>query len=156
MLRFFHQGTPAIYVNFNYRVGPLGFPQGDEAAHRGGLNLGLKDQLGALEWIQANIGAFGGDKSKVSHFSFALEIHVLAHITQVTVFGESAGAISTAIFLLSPSFERLARAVVSIGSPCSETHLVYKIRFSDYRIRVRGIRAFVSRTPRPGQLASLC
>lgn len=59
------QGTPIIYVNFNYRLGPLGFPQGSEADSKGALNLALKDQVAALEWVQHNIGAFGGDKSKV-------------------------------------------------------------------------------------------
>ncbi len=59
------QGTPIIYVSFNYRLGPLGFPQGSEAIVQKALNLGLKDQIAALEWIQHNIGAFGGDKSKV-------------------------------------------------------------------------------------------
>jgi acetylcholinesterase len=92
------RGTPVIYVNFNYRVGPLGFPQGSEAAERGALNLGLKDQLVALEWVQANIGAFGGDKTKV------------------TVFGESAGAESIAIHMLQPSFVKLARAAVGVAA----------------------------------------
>lgn len=58
------RGTPIIYVNFNYRLGPLGFPQGAEAASRGILNLAIRDQLAALEWVQINIGAFGGDKHK--------------------------------------------------------------------------------------------
>ncbi|KAK0219624.1 extracellular triacylglycerol lipase precursor [Armillaria nabsnona] len=58
------RGTPVIYVNFNYRLGPLGFPQGAEAASRGILNLAIRDQLAALEWVQINIGAFGGDKHK--------------------------------------------------------------------------------------------
>ena len=49
----------------NYRLGPLGWPQGAEAAERGLLNLGLKDQLAALEWVQKNIRAFGGDPKKV-------------------------------------------------------------------------------------------
>lgn len=59
------KGTPVIYVSFNYRLGPLGWPQGQEAQNRGVLNLGLKDQLTALEWVQLNIGIFGGDKDKV-------------------------------------------------------------------------------------------
>ena len=37
-----------------------------KADERGALNLALKDQLTALEWVQANIETFGGDKKKVS------------------------------------------------------------------------------------------
>ncbi|KAF8831846.1 hypothetical protein HHX47_DHR1000916 [Lentinula edodes] len=58
-------GTPIVYVNFNYRLGPLGFPQGQEAADRKVLNLALHDQIAALTWVQENIGAFGGDKNKI-------------------------------------------------------------------------------------------
>ncbi|KAK0462856.1 extracellular triacylglycerol lipase precursor [Desarmillaria tabescens] len=83
------RATPVIYVNFNYRLGPLGFPQ---ATDREKLNLGLKDQLAALEWVQHNIGAFGGDKNKV------------------TVFGESVGASMTSILFLHPSISDLAWA----------------------------------------------
>ena len=78
------QGTPLIFVNFNYRLGPLGFPQGQEGAlisvphqlvliilplsvdDQGSLNLGVLDQIAALEWVQANIQSFGGDKKKVN------------------------------------------------------------------------------------------
>ena len=59
------QGTPVVFVSLNYRVGPFGFPQGDEAAARGALNLGLKDQLLALQWVQDHVSAFGGDPKKV-------------------------------------------------------------------------------------------
>lgn len=52
-------------VNFNYRLGALGFPQGQEADDKKVLNLGLLDQIAALQWIQANIATFGGDPSKV-------------------------------------------------------------------------------------------
>ena len=49
----------------NYRLGPLGFPQGPEAVERGALNLGLHDQWVALQWVQHNIASFGGDPCKV-------------------------------------------------------------------------------------------
>ncbi|KAJ7579028.1 esterase 1 [Mycena floridula] len=88
------RGTPLIYVNFNYRLGPLGFPQGQEADNRGALNLGLKDQLAALEWIQLHIGRFGGDRTKV------------------TVFGQSAGSVMTAILFLNSPLPLLARAAI--------------------------------------------
>ncbi|KAJ2916219.1 hypothetical protein MD484_g4211, partial [Candolleomyces efflorescens] len=97
--RSIQRGTPIIYVNFNYRLGPLGFPQGQEADDQRALNLGIKDQIAALEWLQANIHFFGGDKHKV------------------TVFGESAGAIMIGILLLNPRSERLARgAILQSGS----------------------------------------
>ncbi|KAJ6511527.1 Alpha/Beta hydrolase protein [Mycena vitilis] len=44
--------TPVSYVSFSYRLGLFGFPQGPEAANQGLLNLGLRDQMMALEWIQ--------------------------------------------------------------------------------------------------------
>ena len=59
------QGTPVLFVSMNYRLGPLGFPQGPEAVDRAALNLGLHDQWVALEWIQINIASFGGDPRKV-------------------------------------------------------------------------------------------
>ncbi|KAL0567355.1 hypothetical protein V5O48_014640 [Marasmius crinis-equi] len=58
------RGTPVLYVAANYRLGPLGFPLGEEAASDGVLNLALQDHLAALQWVKANIGAFGGDPSK--------------------------------------------------------------------------------------------
>ncbi|KAJ7754372.1 extracellular triacylglycerol lipase precursor [Mycena maculata] len=88
------RGTPMIYVNFNYRLGPLGFPQGQEADNNGALNLGLKDQIAALEWVQSNIGAFGGDPDKV------------------TLFGQSAGSIMTSILFLNLALTKLARAAI--------------------------------------------
>ncbi len=60
------QGTPIIYASIAYRLGAFGFPlRGVEVAKKGALNLGHKDQIAALEWIQANIESFGGDRSKV-------------------------------------------------------------------------------------------
>ncbi|KAJ3838824.1 esterase 1 [Lentinula raphanica] len=116
------RGTPIIYVNFNYRLGPLGFPQGQEAANRKALNLGLHDQIAALTWVQENIGAFGGDKSKV------------------TVFGESAGAILTAIQFLNPSFSRFARAAIfESGSASSDLTFHPQRRQIDWDNFVAGV-----------------
>ncbi|KAI3619517.1 extracellular triacylglycerol lipase precursor [Moniliophthora roreri] len=94
VLRSIARGTPVIYASLNYRLGPLGFPQGTEAEQKSALNLGLKDQLTALEWIKRNIAAFGGDPTKV------------------TVFGESAGAVSIAVLYLNSGLENLARGAI--------------------------------------------
>ncbi len=59
------QGTPIVFVSINYRIGPLGFPQGPEAVQRAVLNLGLHDQWAALEWVHNNIASFGADPRKV-------------------------------------------------------------------------------------------
>lgn len=67
---------PVIYVTMNYRLGAFGFMPGSEILKDGSANLGLLDQRLALEWVADNIEAFGGDPSKV------------------TIWGESAGAIS--------------------------------------------------------------
>jgi carboxylesterase type B len=77
-----------VVVGFNYRVGIFGFlahPQlsAESPQHTAG-NYGLLDQIAALRWVKANIEAFGGDRN------------------QVTVFGESAGAVSIAVLMTSP------------------------------------------------------
>ena len=77
-----------ILVTVNYRLGRLGFfahPALNRTNPEGGLaNYGLMDQIAALKWVKANIRAFGGDPHNV------------------TVFGESAGAISVNYLLVSP------------------------------------------------------
>lgn len=82
-----------MFVSINYRVGPLGFPQGTEADSLGAVNLGIKDMLAALTWVQTNIGAFGGDKDKVilsSFFSFLTNTEPLYR----SLCGERAPALS--------------------------------------------------------------
>ncbi|KAI4521186.1 alpha/beta-hydrolase [Schizophyllum commune Loenen D] len=88
------RGKPVVVVAVNYRLGPLGFPQGKEAEEDGVLNLGLLDVKVALEWVQANIGTFGGDRNKV------------------TVFGLSAGSIIPNLLMLNETFPTLARAAI--------------------------------------------
>lgn len=74
-------GKPIIAVSINYRVGGWGFLGSKEVAAAGSSNIGLFDQRLALKWVQENIGAFGGDPTKV------------------TVGGESAGGFSTGYHL---------------------------------------------------------
>ncbi|KAJ3541390.1 hypothetical protein NMY22_g3906 [Coprinellus aureogranulatus] len=92
--RSVERGTPIIYVSFNHRMGPLGFPQGQEADDRRALNLGIQDQTAALQWVQANVHFFGGDPSKV------------------TAFGSSSGSIMLGIQALNPLFSRLVRGII--------------------------------------------
>ncbi|RFU81144.1 hypothetical protein TARUN_1053 [Trichoderma arundinaceum] len=69
-------GQPFIFVAVNYRIGAWGFMPGSQILEEGSGNAGLLDQRMGLEWVADNIGAFGGDPDKV------------------TIWGESAGAIS--------------------------------------------------------------
>ena len=69
-------------VQIGYRLGALGFLSLGGHAEAPG-NAGLYDQLMALDWVQQNIEAFGGDRQKV------------------TLFGESAGSVSVSLHLLS-------------------------------------------------------
>ncbi|MGF9699410.1 carboxylesterase/lipase family protein [Paenibacillus sp. MABNR03] len=88
-----------IVVTMNYRLGPLGFmhmaPLGDGFA----TNVGLLDQVAALQWVKDNIGAFGGDPGNV------------------TVFGESAGSMSIAALMAMPAAKGLFhRAIMQSGA----------------------------------------
>ncbi|KAJ7247906.1 sterol esterase [Mycena haematopus] len=74
---------PVIIVTPNYRVSAFGFLAGKEVGDAGISNLGIRDQIFALEWVKENIGAFGGDPERV------------------VIGGPSAGAISTGLLLLS-------------------------------------------------------
>ena len=75
-----------IAVTINYRLGPLGFAVLPELLQEAGKtgNYGLYDQLVAFQWVQHNIDAFGGDSNNV------------------TIIGQSAGAMSVQQHCLSP------------------------------------------------------
>ncbi|WP_070156765.1 carboxylesterase/lipase family protein [Sphingobium phenoxybenzoativorans] len=83
-----------LFVAINYRLGTEGFLPIPGIP----TNLGLRDQIAALEWVQQNAAAFGGDPANV------------------TVFGESAGAMSVANLVASPLARGLfRRAIVQSG-----------------------------------------
>lgn len=91
--RFAARGD-VIVVTLNYRLGPLGFLHLADLAPDCDNNVGLLDQLAALRWVQDNISAFGGDPARV------------------TVFGESAGAMSIADWFGMPASKGLFQAAI--------------------------------------------
>ncbi|HSB64022.1 MAG TPA: carboxylesterase family protein, partial [Thermoanaerobaculia bacterium] len=98
-----------VVVTLNYRLGALGFLAHralDRESGRGvSGNYGLLDQVAALEWVQRNIAAFGGDPSRV------------------LIAGESAGAVDVCALLASPLAKGLfSRALMESGG-CSQPPL---------------------------------
>lgn len=76
--------TPVIGVSFNYRVGAFGFLHGSIAmaeGDNGGINAGLKDQRCALDWVQKNIEAFGGDPNKVTVVGTSAGAHSVSYVS---------------------------------------------------------------------------
>ncbi|XP_034231252.1 juvenile hormone esterase-like isoform X2 [Thrips palmi] len=106
-----------VLVTLNYRLGAFGFLNLDNDDIPG--NMGLKDQVLALKWVQENIAAFGGDPSKV------------------TIFGNSAGAVSVHYHTLSRASQGLFRAaIMQSGNALAnfgyqETHLDMAKRLSE-------------------------
>jgi para-nitrobenzyl esterase len=91
-----------IVVAANYRVGPTGFLSladlAAESPHGSSSNYGLLDQIAALQWVQDNIRAFGGDPANV------------------TIAGQSAGAVSAYLLTRSPLAAGLFhRAILASG-----------------------------------------
>jgi para-nitrobenzyl esterase len=100
----FARNGDVVVVTINYRLGPLGYLHladlfGDE--FEGSGNLGLLDQIAALEWVRDSIAGFGGDPD------------------DVTIFGESAGAGSVGTLLGTPAAKGLFRKAVAQSGAAS-------------------------------------
>ncbi|MEO6819846.1 MAG: carboxylesterase/lipase family protein [Ginsengibacter sp.] len=84
-----------VMISFNYRLGIEGFLKINGVP----TNIGIRDQIAALQWVHDNVTAFGGDPDNV------------------TIFGESAGAISVGVLVVSPAAKGLfKRAIMESGS----------------------------------------
>lgn len=93
---FARQGV--VFVSVSYRVGPFGFlatpalsREGDGASG----NYGMLDMIAGLQWVKANVGAFGGDPDKV------------------TIMGHSAGSDAVSRLAASPLAKGLFRGVIA-------------------------------------------
>ena len=89
----------AVIVTLNYRLGALGFLAGGKGVNHLAGNYGVQDQQLALQWVHHNIGRFGGDR------------------TQVTIFGESAGAMSVGAHLVAPASRPLFKNAIMESNP---------------------------------------
>ena len=93
----------AVVVTINYRVGAFGFLAHPDLSHESACgvsgNYGLLDMIAALGWVRDHIAAFGGDPA------------------EVTIAGQSAGAIAVNDLLVSPlATDLFSRAIAESGS----------------------------------------
>ena len=89
----------AVVVTMNYRLGPFGFfahpALTADSEHASSGNYGIMDMVASLEWIQSNIAALGGDPDNV------------------TIFGQSAGAMAITSLMTSPLAEGLYNRAIA-------------------------------------------
>ena len=96
-----------VYVALNYRLGALGylhFTRFSTRTRRFDSNLGLRDQVAALEWVRANIRSFGGDPDNV------------------TVVGESAGGNAVVTLLATPAAAGLFARAIAQSPPSNAAY----------------------------------
>ncbi len=101
-----------VLVTINYRLGVFGFlATADLARENGGSagNYAFEDMIASLRWVKNNIGAFGGDPSKV------------------TIFGESAGSFAVSTLMASPLARGLfVHAIGESGSAVAGATMSYE------------------------------
>jgi len=120
-----------VLVTANYRLTVFGFlahPElTKESAHHASGNYGLMDQIAALKWVRDNIAKFGGDPANV------------------TIFGQSAGAVDVNVLMTSPQAKGLFHKVIAESGTVSRVP-------DDATMRMTGLGAVMS--PRSGDTYS--
>ncbi|KAJ8672672.1 hypothetical protein QAD02_003932 [Eretmocerus hayati] len=101
-----------VYVSTNYRLGPMGFLNVGHKVSSG--NQGLRDIIFALQWVQRNIEAFGGDQNNV------------------TIFGNSIGSSICHLFTMIPAAKGLFhKAILQSGTIFTSKDLLKKDKFEN-------------------------
>ncbi|MEV8433292.1 carboxylesterase/lipase family protein [Streptomyces chartreusis] len=94
-----------VLVTVNYRLGALGFlahpALSTESTDRASGDYGLMDQQAALRWVRRNVGAFGGDRNRV------------------TLGGQSAGSADTCLHIASPTAKGLFHRAIQQSGACA-------------------------------------
>lgn len=96
-----------VVVSINYRIGVFGFvdfSSFNSSEHTFEPNVALRDMIAALQWVQGNIAAFGGDPDKV------------------TLFGESAGGGAVTTLMTVPSARGLFHRAIAESSPATSVY----------------------------------
>lgn len=114
-----------ILVTCNYRLGLMAFP--DFSKIEGGgdytdINLALRDQIAALQWIKKNIAGFGGNPDNV------------------TIFGESAGSWSVTALAISPKARGLFRRVIAQSGEMVARDRKEAQKYADFVMKASGAR----------------
>ncbi|RLV10126.1 carboxylesterase [Streptomyces griseocarneus] len=115
----------AVVVSADYRLGILGWTElgALDSAYAGSGNNGLRDEIAALTWVREQIRGFGGDPGNV------------------TVFGQSAGAVAIDALLAGDHPERLFRRAVVESGPPNAVHTAHSAQAHAERVlRTGGIR----------------
>ncbi|MFT3807798.1 carboxylesterase/lipase family protein [Arenimonas sp.] len=106
-----------VVVTINYRMGALGFfAHPTVTGQNGPVNFGLLDQIAALQWVQRNIAAFGGDPR------------------QVTIAGQSAGAQSVLALMVSPKAKGLFQRAIAQSPYGVPSHTRSKAQSVSYAV----------------------
>ncbi|GIZ44138.1 hypothetical protein CKM354_000734600 [Cercospora kikuchii] len=122
-------GHPVISVQINYRLGIFGFAQSNALKQECSENAGLRDHRLALEWVQSNIAAFGGDPDNVlihgqSSGGLAIGMQMMAYgASKPPVFHKAIGQSQILEGGITANFTRDAMQAVADYTKCNTTEL---------------------------------
>ncbi|MBQ3726004.1 MAG: carboxylesterase family protein [Selenomonadaceae bacterium] len=121
----FAAAQDVVIVTFNYRINVFGFLNFSEidSAYEDSGYLGMKDQVAALAWVKENIAEFGGDPNNI------------------TVFGESAGAMSILLLAVTPSAKNLfQKAIPQSGNAYMTNNPEYPAQVAEIYMEMGGAK----------------